>query len=112
MKAGRYLALAVAFLAGFGCYRQIVQTGRTPGPTVVHRPWTHAFLWGLVPPAPIDVSAQCRGGIATVETQQSVPNWFATVLTGGIYAPRDVNITCATGSALLPGRTFIHVVEE
>jgi hypothetical protein len=112
MKAGRFLVFAVVLLAASGCYRQVVQTGRTPGPTVVHKPWTPAFLWGLVPPAPIDVSAQCRSGIATVETQESVPNWFATLLTLGIYAPRDVKVTCATGTALLPGRTIINVAEE
>ena len=109
MNAGRYITLAALALAASGCYHQIVQTGRTPGPTVVHRPWTPTFLWGLVAPAPIDVSAQCRSGIATVETQESVPNWFATLLTLGIYAPRDVRVTCATGTAALPRRQLIDV---
>ena len=103
MPAGRFLSYGLAFLAASGCFRQVVQTGRTPGSTVVHKPWTPTFLWGLVPPAPIDVSAQCRSGIATVETQESVPNLIATVLTLGIYVPRDVKVTCATGSAVLPG---------
>ncbi|HYC52219.1 MAG TPA: hypothetical protein VEB19_13985, partial [Gemmatimonadaceae bacterium] len=100
MKAGRLLALAVVGLVASGCYHQVVQTGRTPGPTVVHKPWTPIFLWGLVPPAPIDVSAQCPSGIATVETKMTVPNWFAGLLTLGIYSPRDVKVTCATGSAM------------
>ena len=109
MNAGRHFALAFLLLAASGCYHQVVQTGRTPGPTVVHQPWTPTFLWGLIPPAPIDVSAQCRSGIATVETQETVPNWFVTLLTLGIYAPRDVKVTCATGSAMLPGRRLIEV---
>ena len=103
MPAGRFFRYGLVFLAASGCFRQVVQTGRTPGSTVVHKPWTPTFLWGLVPPAPIDVSAQCRSGIATVETQESVPNLIATVLTLGIYVPRDVKVTCATGSAAVPG---------
>lgn len=106
MKAGRLATLAmlatlaaVAVLAG-GCYRQVVQTGRTPSATVIHRPWTHAFLWGLVPAEPIDVTTECRSGIATVVTEQSFLNGVALLLTLGIWTPRAVTISCATGRAL------------
>ena len=112
MHAGRFFSYALVLLAVSGCFRQVVQTGRTPGSTVVHKPWTPTFLWGLVPPAPLDVSAQCRSGIATVETQGSVPNLLATLFTLGIYVPRDVKVTCATGSALLPALRQIDVRGE
>ena len=103
MRAGRRAALAavaaVAVLAS-GCYRQVVQTGRTPSATVIHRPWTHTFAWGLVPAKPIDVTAECPSGIATVVTEQSFLNGVAMVLTLGIWTPRNVTISCATGSAM------------
>lgn len=106
MRAGRPVALAAIALLASGCYRQVVQTGRTPSASVIHRPWTHTFLWGLVPAEPIDVTAECRSGIATVVTEQSFLNGVATVLTLGIWTPRDVTINCATASAMrdLPSR--------
>lgn len=99
MSPGRLATLAAAAVLACGCYRQAVQTGRTPSATVIHRPWTHTFLWGLVPAEPIDVTTECRSGIATVVTEQSFLNGVATVLTLGIWTPRDVTIRCATASA-------------
>lgn len=109
MRAGRVALLAMCLVAASACYHQVIHTGRAPGPTVVSRPWTPTFLWGLVAPAPIDVSQQCRSGVATVETQMSVPNWFASLITIGIYSPRDVKVTCAAGSSLKPGLREFYV---
>lgn len=112
MRVGRLLTLAAVVLVASACYRQVVQTGRTPGPTVIDKPWTNAFLWGLVAPAPIDVSAQCRTGIATVVTQQSLVNGLASFITLGLYSPRHVTITCAAGSSLRPGATEFYVARD
>ncbi|HEX6316537.1 MAG TPA: Bor family protein [Gemmatimonadaceae bacterium] len=97
----RYSAsIAVAFgLVLSGCFHQVVQTGRTPGPTVVKKPWTATWLWGIVPAKPIDVTQDCPGGIATVETKQTFMNGLVGALTIGIFTPRDVTVTCATGTA-------------
>jgi Bor protein len=84
----------IALLAG--CYHQVVQTGRTPGPVVVTKPWTATWLWGLVPAEEINVTSQCPSGVATVETQQSFLNGLVGGLTLGIYTPRDVKVTCAS----------------
>lgn len=89
----RVLLIAVFALAG-GCYHQIVRTGLAPGPVVVERPWTATWLWGLVPADTLNVSTQCPNGVATVETQQSFWNGVVTLLTLGIYDPRDVKVTC------------------
>jgi hypothetical protein len=112
MRVGRFLTLAAVVLTASACYRQVVQTGRTPGPTVIDKPWTNAFLWGLVAPAPIDVSTQCRTGIATVVTQQSFVNGVASLLTLGLYSPRHVTITCAAGSSMRPGSTEFYVARD
>jgi hypothetical protein len=112
MRAGRALTLAVVCLLASACYRQVVQTGRTPGTTVVQKPWTATWAWGLVAAKPIDVSQQCRSGIATVETQLSVPNWLATLVTLGIYSPRAVTVTCAQGRASLDGLKELRVAHD
>ncbi len=112
MKAGRGAVIAAIVLLAGACYRQVVQTGRTPSSTVIDNPWTHTFLWGIVPAKPIDVTAQCRSGIATVVTEQSFWNGLATVLTLGIWGPRHVTITCATGSALGRGALEVFALDE
>ena len=98
MKHRTAIALALG-LAVSGCFHQIVQTGRTPGPTVVKKPWTATWLWGLVPATPLDVTQNCPGGIATVETKMTFMNGLVSALTIGIFTPRDVSVTCASGSA-------------
>lgn len=98
MKYSASIAVALG-LAVSGCFHQVVQTGRTPGTTVVEKPWTATWLWGLVPASPIDVTTNCPGGIATVETKQSFMNGLVGVLTLGIFTPRDVKVTCASGTA-------------
>ena len=90
-------AAAAAMLTSTACYRAVVETGRPAGTTVVQKPWVNTFIWGLVAAQPIDVSAQCPGGLARVETQMSVPNALATIVTLGLYTPRTATITCAAG---------------
>lgn len=90
----------VCFLSA--CFHQVVQTGRAPGTTVIERPWTATWLWGLVPADEISTAAQCPTGVATVETQQSFANGLVGILTLGIYTPQEVKITCAAGGAALP----------
>ena len=98
MRYRTAIALALGLVLS-GCFQQIVNTGRTPGTTVVEKSWTATWLWGLVPATPIDVTQNCPGGIATVEIKQSFKNGLVGALTLGIFTPRDVTVTCATGSA-------------
>lgn len=112
MRVGRAMAMVAACVALSACYHQVVQTGKTPGSTVVSKPWTPTWIFGLVPATPIDVSQQCPSGIATVETQMTVPNALATFFTLGIYAPRDVKITCATRAALDRGMPQVNVAHN
>jgi hypothetical protein len=59
----------------------------------------------------MDVSAECKSGIATVVTEMSLVNGLANFFTIGIYSPRHVTITCASGSAMKPGTLNIYVVK-
>lgn len=99
-------ALALAALGSTACYHATVETGRPAGTTVVSRPWTNTFIFGLVEAQPIDVRAQCPRGVARVETQMSVVNALATIVTFGLYTPRTVTVTCASGSASLGARVL------
>ena len=112
MKAGRVLAIAAVALAASACHHQVIQTGRTPGPTVVHKPWTSTWVLGLVPAKPIDVSSQCPNGVATVETQRTFMNGFVALFTGIVWVPVDVKVTCAVGRASLNGLEVINVARD
>jgi hypothetical protein len=111
MKQSASIAMVLALVLS-GCFHQVVQTGRTPGTTVVEKPWTATWLWGLVPASPIDVTANCPGGIATVETKQSFMNGLVGALTIGIFTPRDVKVTCASGTARGSGMKEFLVARE
>jgi hypothetical protein len=86
-----------------GCYHTVVTTGATPSPTLVERPWQHSFIYGLVPPAELNVKDQCPNGVAKVETLQSPVNVAASLLLyvitagfgGGIWTPLSTKVTCA-----------------
>src|SRR2546423_14412503 len=113
MKVGRTLALAAVCFAASACYHQVVQSGRAPGTTVVDKPWAPSFIFGLVPPPDIDVTQTCgRNGVAVVETQQSAPNWLRGALTLGTFTPISVKVTCASGTASIPGASTMVVAQN
>jgi hypothetical protein len=91
-----------------GCYHQVVATGLAPGATIIKKPWTSTWIFGLVEAKPINVRQECPGGVAFVASKHTVPTWFASVLTIGIWTPVDVTVTCAGGRASLnPGMTQV-----
>lgn len=91
------LAVALALTTSTACYHAVVETGRPAGTTTVQKPWVNTFLFGLVAAQPIDVTAQCPGGVARVETQQTFVNGLVGLVTLGIYTPQSATITCAAG---------------
>lgn len=94
----RKLSPLVAALALFGstaCYHAVVETGRAPGTTVVQKPWTATFVFGLVEAKEINVARECPNGLAKVESQMSFVNGLAAFVTAGLYTPHTVTITCA-----------------
>jgi hypothetical protein len=95
---------ALALIATFSsaCYRVTVVTGAAPAATTVDKPWVNSFLWGLVPPQPINVAAQCPGGVSKVVTERSFLNGLVAAVQSSIlfgvqvYTPMHVNVTCGT----------------
>jgi hypothetical protein len=106
----RVLALFLPLaLALSGCYHQVVRTGASPGPTVIERPWTATFLFGLVPATTINTAEECPAGVAVVETEQTLPNGVVGALTLGIYTPQTVRITCAVEGSALDGALEVRI---
>ena len=92
------ILLACAAMLSAGCYRITVQSGAPAAATpAVNIPWAHGFVYGLVPPSPVNVASQCQQGVATVVTQQSFINGLAQFLTWSLYSPQTITVTCATG---------------
>lgn len=89
-----------------GCFHQVVHTGAPPGPRVVERGWVNTWIFGLVAADVIDTTADCPGGVATIETKQSFMNGFVGLLTLGIYTPQAVTITCSGGADDADGFTI------
>lgn len=90
------LALIVFPLAA--CYHATVETGATPAPQEVEEVrWAHGFIFGLVPPSTVEAEEHCESGVAQVETRLSFLNQVVSALTGGIYTPMRITVTCADG---------------
>lgn len=88
--------LPVLFLAiGLtGCYHTTVVMDAEPSDEFVEEKWAPSWIGGLVPPEDIDASA-CSDGAAVVETRLSFANMFVGALTGGIFTPMHIKVTCA-----------------
>jgi hypothetical protein len=101
--------MSALFLSG--CYHAKVSTGLPAGPEKIDIPWAHSFIGGLVPPTIVEAASKCASGVSMVETQMSFPNLLANALTGGLYSPMHITVTCAaTGrSSLLNGSNLIPV---
>ncbi|MBC7895776.1 MAG: hypothetical protein H7066_10190 [Cytophagaceae bacterium] len=89
-----------------GCYHQVVSTGLAPGATTVKKPWTSTWVFGLIEAKPINVRAECPGGVALVASKFTVLNWLGAAVTLGIWVPWDVTVTCAGGRASLDASTL------
>lgn len=97
-------AIAALLVLSTACYKVTVVTAPEPAnAVVVDKPWTHSFVYGLVPPSEIDVSKQCRG-ISRVVTQRSFLNSLVGALTWSLYTPLQVTTTCSSArTAAQPG---------
>lgn len=89
---------AVLFVGVFmlvGCYHAIIETGRPASSEVLHKPWAPSFIYGLVPPSPVETASRCPNGVSKVDTQLSFLNMLVGAITWGIFTPMDIKVTCA-----------------
>ena len=96
------VAVALALVAGSACYHATIETGATPSAVVIKKAFASSWIYGLVPPSPVQTASQCANGVARIETQLSFVNQLVGFLTLGIYTPMEITVTCAAaGSASL-----------
>ena len=95
MSRKRWSPVLVMVTLLAACFHQVVQTGRAPGPVIVEKEWVKTWIFGIIAADPIDVRKECPSGVATVETQSSLPNSLVGLVTLGIFTPQSVKITCA-----------------
>lgn len=93
-----FVLLLALILSTSGCYHAEVVTGRPASDTVVEEEWMLGFVYGLVVPNELDVRQECDAGVARVETKLSFLNQVVSGLTGGLFTPMHVTVTCAEGS--------------
>ena len=91
----RRVAVALTLVAATGCYHASIETGVAPSAQVIDKQWAHGWIFGLVPPSTTETQQKCPKGVAKVETQLSFPNQLVNFLTGGIYTPMSIKVTCA-----------------
>jgi Bor protein len=95
-----------------GCYHAVIDTGASPGTTVIDKPWANSFIYGLVPPPVMETAAKCPGGVAKVETEHSFLNEVVGLITFGIYTPMHIRVTCAAqGVSIIKGDPEVLVPE-
>ena len=98
MRRTQIVVLAAMVLLFSGCYHAVVDTGLEPAPTEpTQKIWANSWIGGLIAPPAVDATRLCGGRkAAQVETQHTFLNSLVGALTGGIYTPITIELTCAT----------------
>jgi hypothetical protein len=107
MRSGASFAttVAVAFVLS-GCLRttaidSAASPERSGGVVEVPkvRPWAHFFVLGTLGEKNVDVRSACGDAGATrIQTYDDVLTILITFTSLGIYTPRRVEVTCASGA--------------
>jgi hypothetical protein len=99
----RGLGLICFIFFANACYHATIDTGLTPSAQTIEKGWANGWIYGLVPPSPVETAQKCPNGVAKVETQLSFANQLVSFLTLGIYTPMEIKVTCSTGrTSFLP----------
>lgn len=98
-SAFKTIALCLTLALGStGCFSVGAYT-RTVAPAESHHFWVHGFFWGLVG-SDLDMDTVCGGRpMARVDTYMSMGNVVVSYLTGGIYTPMSLEVTCGQPTA-------------
>lgn len=93
-------SLIVLLLACFGASACGTVTIRPQGSstlssTPTDSTWNHTFFWGLIGAGHVNAKAICRDRpIAQMQAESSVANTIVTLLTLGIYYPKNAYVWC------------------
>lgn len=95
------VALLSTALALAACNQHVVTYDTSLPRGKVHSEWTGHYLYGSIGHTDINVRRICPEGAAKIETYRSFGNGMIGALTLGIYTPRTVRITCASGNTAI-----------
>lgn len=98
-RLSRLAVVAAAALLSGACYRVTVVSSApaaSAAPTIT-KPWNNSFIYGLVPPAPVNVAQECPGGVQKVVTERNFLNGLVGGITWGIYTPLQIAVACGGG---------------
>lgn len=96
-RFARAAVIAGCLFALSGCYTtKFYFAENSGGVGDSHKVLQHTFFWGLVSPGKVDLDGHCgTRGVKKVKSQIGGWGLAANWLTGGIWAPVTVKITCA-----------------
>lgn len=94
----RSVSIVAMLVIMSGCYHAKVTTGLTPSTVVIDQPFATGWIYGLVPPSPVEAASECPNGVAMVETELSFVNQVVSAVTFGIFTPMHIKVTCAAAS--------------
>ena len=66
-----------------------------PGNDKIEKESASSFVFGLVPPEPIETQSKCPTGVSKVETEHSFLNALVAFSRPRIYTPMHLTVTCA-----------------
>jgi hypothetical protein len=96
----KLLLLVATSVALSGCYSTTIRSGKPAGdtPMEVDDRWHSGFLGGSQEASgPYDLEKICPNGWSEIHTKTSFANGVVDVMTGTIYNPQTVKVTCAAG---------------
>lgn len=97
----------LVLLLAVGCYNARITTGLAPSNHTIEEKWAPSWIFGGVSPPLLEAASQCPNGVAMVHTRHSFLNMLVAVLTGGIYTPMHIIVTCAEGRGMSSGELDI-----
>ncbi len=89
--AARLILISLTLLAT-GCYR--IGFVEAPGGAQPQSRWQHHYLLGLVGGPEVDTRDLCPNGTAEVVWSSGVLVTGLTLITLGIYTPRELHVRC------------------
>jgi hypothetical protein len=91
-------SIAALSMTACGAYK-IKYKNPTANPGATHSVKQNFFLWGHFGGEEVNFEQLCPGGVARVQSESSFVDGLLYGLTGGLYAPRSVEVQCNGGTA-------------
>ena len=101
-KSAVAAAITLASFTGAGCYNHTFVQGNVmpyPMPSMDAMSWS--LIYGLINlSGEVHLEQVCPGGVARIQDELDVLDWFISAITGGILTPTHVTVWCAA----MPGQ--------